>query len=252
MPNDKELQITLVDVNKIIPYWRNPRRNDKTVDWLCQILPVYGFNVPIVLDKQNVIVKGHARLKAAKKLGMAQVPCIYSENDDETNKADRIADNKIQEMSFWDIAKQEIEFGRIGKLKFEKLFHPEEISPLDFQPMQHQSLSFQGTSLDDFGDYTEDAINNAEVPYNPQAYSDYGSSDPSQYGYKEREDSEGPPEPPRGLSETPESYAGREGEGSFGGQPGASGGPAESILPRAPKALKTICPYCGATVYVRI
>ncbi len=216
MPTN-DLKITLVDVNKIIPYWRNPRRNDKTVDWLCMVIPQYGFNVPIVLDKQNVIVKGHARLKAAKRLGIEKVPCIYSENDDEANKADRIADNKIQEMSFWDIAKLEMEYQRIGDLKFDKLFHPEEVDHLGFDP--EASITFQGVGLNDYGEY-------------------YGDED-----YSESQES---------SSEAFDSQEGELQEGDTSEQSETGSGENESILPRGGKALKTICPYCGATVYIRM
>lgn len=97
-----EMNIVLVNTNDIKPYHRNARKNDETVLKLCEIIPKVGFNVPVVIDKNNVIIKGHSRWKAAVKLGMKQIPCIISENDDETNKLDRLADNKIQEFSKWD------------------------------------------------------------------------------------------------------------------------------------------------------
>lgn len=92
-------KIVWVDTHSIIPYWRNPRINDKTVDALVHAIKEVGFNVPIVIDKDNVIIKGHARHKAAVRLGMKVVPCIISENTDEMNRLDRIADNKIEDYS---------------------------------------------------------------------------------------------------------------------------------------------------------
>jgi hypothetical protein len=95
-------EITMVPVEAIRPYPHNPRVNDKTVDALCAVLPVVGFNQPLLLDRQNTIVKGHARLKAAIRLGLAEVPCVYSTADPESIKLDRIADNRVTEFSLWD------------------------------------------------------------------------------------------------------------------------------------------------------
>lgn len=96
-----ENKIEMRPINTVKPYVRNPRRNDKTVDLLCKIIPKVGFNVPILIDEKGVIIKGHARFKAAIKLGMTEVPCIISHADPEAIKADRIADNKISEFSEW-------------------------------------------------------------------------------------------------------------------------------------------------------
>ena len=94
-------EIIMVPIDKIIPYEKNPRKNSKTVELLVKVIPKVGFNVPLVLDTENVIVKGHARWLAAKQLGMTEVPCIYSYADPETIKADRIADNKVFEFTRW-------------------------------------------------------------------------------------------------------------------------------------------------------
>lgn len=99
---NEEIKIVLVETNKVKPYIRNARKNDETVMKLCEVIPKVGFNQPIVVDKNFVIIKGHARWKAAVKLGMEKVPVIISTNDDETNKLDRLADNKLSEFSMWD------------------------------------------------------------------------------------------------------------------------------------------------------
>lgn len=96
-----ESQIIMKGLSEIKPYEKNPRRNDKTVELLCKIIPKVGFNVPIVIDSDGVIVKGHARYLAATKLGMSEVPCIVTHADADAIKADRIADNKISEFSEW-------------------------------------------------------------------------------------------------------------------------------------------------------
>lgn len=94
-------EIVMRKVSEVKPYIRNPRKHDKTVEALCKIIPVVGFNQPILIDKHGVIIKGHARFTAALRLGMSEVPCIVSEADDEQNKLDRLSDNKISELSEW-------------------------------------------------------------------------------------------------------------------------------------------------------
>ena len=93
--------IVMKRINEIRPYIRNPRKNDKTVELLCKIIPKVGFNVPLVIDEKGIIVKGHARFSAAIRLGMTELPCIITHADEEAIKADRIADNKISEFSEW-------------------------------------------------------------------------------------------------------------------------------------------------------
>ena len=94
-------KIVMMPVEKVKPYIRNPRKNDRTVALLVEIIPKVGFNVPLVIDQKGVIVKGHARFTAALRLGMTHVPCVISDADEETIKLDRIADNKISEFSEW-------------------------------------------------------------------------------------------------------------------------------------------------------
>lgn len=94
-------KIVMKKLNEIKPYFRNPRKNDKTVEMLVKVIPQVGFNVPILIDKDGVIVKGHARYKAAFKLGMEEVPCVVTNASEEQIKLDRITDNKISELSEW-------------------------------------------------------------------------------------------------------------------------------------------------------
>ena len=96
-----EKQIVMKKLSEVKPYVRNPRKNDKTVELLCKVIPKVGFNVPLVIDEKGVIVKGHARFTAAIRLGMQEFQCIVTHADEEAIKADRIADNKISEFSEW-------------------------------------------------------------------------------------------------------------------------------------------------------
>lgn len=93
--------IVMRDISTIRPYFRNPRDNDRTVEELVKLIPKVGFNVPLVLDTDGVIIKGHSRWKAAIKLGMDKVPTVTSTADAESIRLDRILDNKLQELSEW-------------------------------------------------------------------------------------------------------------------------------------------------------
>jgi len=96
-----EKELVMKKISEIKPYVRNPRKNDKTVEQLCKIIPIVGFNVPLTIDPDGVIIKGHARFTAAIRLGMKELPCIVSHASPDEIKADRITDNKISELSEW-------------------------------------------------------------------------------------------------------------------------------------------------------
>lgn len=103
------LEIKMIDPNKLKPYFRNPRNNDKTVNALVKIIPRVGFNVPIVVDKDLVIIKGHSRWNASRILELKEVPIIISEASDEQNNKDRVLDNAIHELTEWDFDKLKVE-----------------------------------------------------------------------------------------------------------------------------------------------
>ena len=87
------------------PYENNPRNNDNAVDAVAKSISDFGFKVPIVIDADNVIVCGHTRYKAARKLGLDSVPCIIADDlTPEKIKAFRLADNKVSELAQWDDA----------------------------------------------------------------------------------------------------------------------------------------------------
>lgn len=94
-------KIVMKNISEVKPYVRNPRKNDKTIDLLVEVIPKVGFNVPLVIDHKGVIVKGHARYAAAIRLGLKQIPCVVTDADEETIKLDRLTDNKISEFSEW-------------------------------------------------------------------------------------------------------------------------------------------------------
>ena len=133
-------KIVMKKISEVRPYVRNPRKNDKTVELLVKVIPVVGFNVPLVIDQSGVIVKGHARYAAAIRLGMTEVPCVVTDADEETIKLDRLTDNKISEFSEW-----------IN----EDLLHEVDMLNLDFD-FDMESLGFPVMDDFDMGDFPDD------------------------------------------------------------------------------------------------
>lgn len=98
------MNIVELNINDLIPYENNPRRNDEAVQYVANSIKEFGFKVPIVIDKEHVIIAGHTRYKASKQLGLEKVPCIIADDlTDEQIKAFRLADNKTNEFAEWDI-----------------------------------------------------------------------------------------------------------------------------------------------------
>lgn len=97
------MQIIQKAIPELIPYERNTKKHDqKQIDNVAESIKQYGFVQPIVIDKNNVVVIGHCRLLAAKKLRLKEVPCVcVDELTEEQVKALRIVDNKSNE-SPWD------------------------------------------------------------------------------------------------------------------------------------------------------
>ena len=90
-------------LEEIIPYEKNPRFNDDAVPAVARSIKEFGFKVPIIVDANNVIVAGHTRYKAAKKLKLETVPVIVADDlTEEQIKAFRLADNKVGEIATWD------------------------------------------------------------------------------------------------------------------------------------------------------
>ena len=98
------MNVQEIKLKDIKPYGKNPRKNDNAVPYVAESIKQFGFKVPIVIDKNNVIVAGHTRYKAARKLGFKSAPCIIADDlTDEQIKAFRLADNKVSEKAEWDL-----------------------------------------------------------------------------------------------------------------------------------------------------
>lgn len=136
--------MTIIDkpIDELIPYANNPRHNDDAVFAVANSISQFGFKVPVVVDKENVIVCGHTRYKAARKLGLKTIPCIIADDlTPEQINAFRLADNKTAELADWDMSKLEEELQGLandfdmedfGFKELETLDEPSEIADDDF------------------------------------------------------------------------------------------------------------------------
>ena len=111
------MKVQEMNIDEIKPYENNPRVNDKSVDDVAESIKEFGWQQPIVVDKDNVIIVGHTRWKAAKKLGMKKVPVVVASSlTPEQVKAYRLADNKVSEESIWDNKKLLDELDELNKI----------------------------------------------------------------------------------------------------------------------------------------
>lgn len=107
-------------IDKLIEYARNPRKNDHAVDRVAAAIREFGFRVPVVAKSDGTVVDGHLRLKAAKKLGLTEVPVVLA--DDMTDlqiKAFRLSVNKMAELAEWDDELLALELGELHAADFD-------------------------------------------------------------------------------------------------------------------------------------
>ena len=141
------MKIIEMDISEVIPYANNPRNNAAAIDAVAASIREFGFKVPVVIDRNNILITGHTRLEAAKKLGLEKVPAIRAADLTEAQvKAFRLADNKVGEIATWDDSALAAELQALDDLDFD--------------------MSDFGFSEDDLGDNTDD-IAVPEVPEDP-------------------------------------------------------------------------------------
>lgn len=108
------MQIVERELKELIPYENNPRHNENAVEAVANSIREFGFKVPVIVDKNDVIVCGHTRVKAAERLGMRTVPVISADDlTDEQIKAFRLADNKTAELAEWDLSMLDAELAEL-------------------------------------------------------------------------------------------------------------------------------------------
>ena len=155
------INIVMKKVDEIVPYEKNPRFNDNAVDAVAASIKEFGFKVPIVIDKDNVVVAGHTRLRGAKKLGLTEVPCIIaSDLTPEQVQAYRIADNKTGEIAEWNYDLLPVEIKELQEKDFD-------LSLLGFDADELDKLLNGGTEENTIAEGETDADAVPEVPEEP-------------------------------------------------------------------------------------
>lgn len=151
---DLRNKITLMALSDITPYENNPRNNEEAVEKVANSIKEFGFNQPIVVDKDNVIIVGHTRYLAAQELGLAEAPVIVAGNlSDEQARAYRLADNKTGEIAEWDFEKLALELEEVESL---------DMSEFGFAVEGLDSSFSESDSEDDIADFFEAAPNTQE------------------------------------------------------------------------------------------
>lgn len=107
-------------ITRLIEYARNPRKNDHAVDKIASAIKEFGFRIPVVAKSDGLVIDGHLRLKAAKKLGLTEIPVILADDMTETQiKAFRISVNRMAEFAEWDNELLALEFAELKDMDFD-------------------------------------------------------------------------------------------------------------------------------------
>ena len=152
-------------LNELKPYENNPRINDGAVKFVKSSIEEFGFKVPIVIDKDGVIVAGHTRYKASQELGLETVPCVVADDlTDEQVKAFRIADNKTAEKASWDLDALKTEMEELEEIDGIDMrdfgFGDFEISALT-EDMEAEG--YDNELMDAFSEHSEEALKKQRV-----------------------------------------------------------------------------------------
>jgi len=115
------VNIEMLPIDAVKEYDRNPRTiNDAAIDAVAKSIQAFGFKIPILIDADNIIIAGHTRLRAARKLGLKEVPTIRAADlTPDQVKALRIADNKVASLTSWDMELLPIELADLKGVDFD-------------------------------------------------------------------------------------------------------------------------------------
>ena len=103
------MNIQLINIDKLLPYINNPRKN-LNIDKVASSIKEFGFQQPIVVDKNYTIIVGHTRFEAAKKLGLKEIPVQIADLTEHQARSYRIADNRLNQDATWDTKLLNLEF----------------------------------------------------------------------------------------------------------------------------------------------
>lgn len=153
MQKSKQFEVFDVNIDDIKCYENNPRKNDIAIDKVAAAIQEFGFQQPLVINKDNVIVVGHTRYKAAKQLGLKTVPCKYmNEESEEQANAYRLADNKTAELAGWDFDLLAEELQGIEEIDMEQFGFDD--SGIDNQ-QKHFWGDIEGTETQEYNDFVD-------------------------------------------------------------------------------------------------
>lgn len=133
-------------VEEIIPYENNPRHNEQAVEAVAESIRQCGYVAPIIVDENNVILAGHTRLQAVKRLGYDTVPVMVRTGLTAAQKRKyRILDNKTAEYAEWDLSKLEIELEGLDFDGFDFGFDID--APGEYEPEEERTGSLRDRYL---------------------------------------------------------------------------------------------------------
>lgn len=164
------MEIEMLDIDHLKEYENNPRYNDDAVKYVANSINEFGFKNPIIVDSDNNIIAGHTRKLAAKELGIEQVPVIRaSDLNEQQIRAFRLADNKVAEISTWnmDLLQDEI-------IELEDNF---DIGEFGFDPIEIYDFDTDSTNLTEYNqieddeDYRDHEEETYEEDEKPRGYS---------------------------------------------------------------------------------
>lgn len=151
------MQVREIEVSRLRPWEGNPRLNDDAVDAVVRSIKAFGFNVPILCDRDLNIIAGHTRWKAAQRLGLGRVPVIVIDMTSEQRRAFSVADNKTAEIAEWN-------FPRLQEVLEELQSEGIDLTSLGYSEAELRAL------LEPEADFDWDAFDLQLASAHPQAF----------------------------------------------------------------------------------
>lgn len=142
------MELKKIKLSEIKPYAKNARKNDEAVEYVIKSIEQCEYIAPIILDENNVILAGHTRWKALKKLGYTEAECVIKEGlSEEQKKKYRLLDNKTSEFAEWDFDLLEDE---LTDLDFGDLDIDWGIPNTEFEENNEHLREQEGIDLDEY------------------------------------------------------------------------------------------------------
>ena len=114
------MQIETWEIERLLPYAGNPRKNDRAIPKMAEAIQAYGFRVPVLARSTGDVIDGHLRIKAAKHAGLTELPVIICDDmTDQQVKAFRLSVNKMAELAQWDFDLLTVELAELKELDFD-------------------------------------------------------------------------------------------------------------------------------------